>query len=83
MFESAFFTKILNELEVSQVNPIALRMAKTLCSFGHSVCNRVKIVNPKSLQKSSCKKIHTDIINVQTTDQESGKKQETVNYLSL
>ena len=24
------------------VNPIALRMAKTLLSFGHSECNRVK-----------------------------------------
>ena len=25
------------------VNPIAFRMAKTLWSFGHSECNRVKI----------------------------------------
>ena len=25
------------------LNPIALRMAKTLWSFGHSECNRVKI----------------------------------------
>ena len=24
------------------LNPIALRMAKTLCSFGHTECNRVK-----------------------------------------
>ena len=28
--------------EISGVNPIALRMAKTLWSFGHSECNRVK-----------------------------------------
>ena len=26
-----------------RVNPIALRMAKTLWSFGHSECNRVKV----------------------------------------
>ena len=26
-----------------RLNPIALRMAKTLWSFGRSVCNRVKI----------------------------------------
>ena len=27
---------------INLVNPIALRMAKTLWSFGHSECNRVK-----------------------------------------
>ena len=30
-------------LELLPFNPIALRMAKTLWSFGHSVCNRVKV----------------------------------------
>ena len=32
-----------DELKVSQINPIALKTAKTLWSFGFSECNRVKI----------------------------------------
>ena len=31
-----------NLFEVVYVNPIALRMAKTLWSFGHSECSRVR-----------------------------------------
>ena len=32
-------------------NPIVLRMAKTLWSFGHSECNRVKELPPPQKQK--------------------------------
>ena len=32
------------ELILEIINPIALRMAKTLWSFGRSECNRVKVV---------------------------------------
>ena len=31
-----------------KINPIALRMAKTLLSFGHSKCSRVKVLDRNS-----------------------------------
>ena len=37
-----FIKNVVRSLLMGKVNPIALRMAKTLWSFGHSECNRVK-----------------------------------------
>ena len=41
-----------------QINPIALRMAKTPLSFGHSECNRVK-VETIFLEDGQIKLVHT------------------------
>ena len=35
----------LNDLQIQTFNPIALRTAKTLWSFGRSECNRVKYLD--------------------------------------
>ena len=36
------FTSVHRQSQCLYINPIALRMAKTPKSFGHSGCNRVK-----------------------------------------
>ena len=45
---SNFASSVSHEWHI-KINPIALRMAKTLWCFGHSECNRVKILNRKDL----------------------------------
>ena len=45
----AIFYGVRGYFEISVFNPIALRMAKTLWSFGHSECNSVH---------SECNSVH-------------------------